>query len=84
MRTSSNTMPADVRASHRDGERVVLGGSVEPYYRSWQRTRAVDLPRGTSVRFDLGRANRVNGEEGRQRGCGESGSHNGRSVNHPS
>jgi MFS family permease len=53
LQTSRNRMPATLQASRRDGDREVLTGSVELYYRTWQRLLVLRMPDKTDVLFEL-------------------------------
>jgi hypothetical protein len=53
LQTSRNRMPATMRATRRDGDRQVLVGTVELYYRTWQRLLVLTMPDRTDVLFDI-------------------------------
>jgi hypothetical protein len=53
LQTSRNRMPATLQAGRRDEGRDVIVGSVEMYYRTWQRTLVLTTPDKTDVLFDI-------------------------------
>jgi MFS family permease len=53
LQTSKNRMPATLREGRRDGDRQVITGSVEIYYRTWQRLLVLRMPEKTDVLFEL-------------------------------
>ena len=53
LQTSRNRMPATLEAGRRDEGRDVIVGSVEMYYRTWQRTLVLTMPDKTDVLFDI-------------------------------
>jgi len=53
LQTSENRMPANLAAARRDGDRDILAGSVEIYYRTWRRTLVLRMPDKTDVLFDV-------------------------------
>ncbi|MFO1082121.1 MAG: hypothetical protein U1E23_16010 [Reyranellaceae bacterium] len=53
LQTSKNSMPADLQDTTREGDRPVMRGSVELYYRVWDRTLVLRLPDRTDVLFIL-------------------------------
>ena len=52
LQTSKNTMPAVLSDGRRDDGREVLAGSVELYYRTWNRLLVLRLPDKTDVLFE--------------------------------
>ncbi|HZX83667.1 MAG TPA: hypothetical protein VFF19_08900, partial [Reyranella sp.] len=53
LQTSQNRMPASLAPGRRDDGRDVVVGSVELYYRTWQRMLVLRLPDKTDVLFEL-------------------------------
>ncbi len=53
LQTGKNTMPALLSGVRRDGGSEVLSGSVELYYRTWNRMLVLRLPDKTDVLFEL-------------------------------
>ena len=53
LHTSKNRMPAVLEDGRREGSRHVVKGSVEIYYRTWQRMLVLTMPDGTDVIFEL-------------------------------
>jgi hypothetical protein len=53
LQTSRNRMPATMQSGRRDGDREVLAGRVELYYRTWQRTLVLTMPDKSDVLFDI-------------------------------
>jgi hypothetical protein len=53
LQTSRNRMPATMQSGRRDGDRQVLAGRVELYYRTWQRTLVLTMPDKSDVLFDI-------------------------------
>ena len=53
LQTAKNRMPATLQAGHRDGDREVIVGSVDLYYRTWQRMLVLTMPDKTDVLFDI-------------------------------
>ena len=53
LQTSKNTMPALLSEGRSEGTREVLAGTVELYYRTWQRLLVLHLPDKTDVLFEL-------------------------------
>ena len=53
LQTSRNRMPATMQPGWRDGDREVLAGSVELYYRIWQRVLVLTMPDRSDVLFDI-------------------------------
>jgi len=52
LQTAKNTMPATLSDGRRDDGREVLAGSVELYYRTWNRLLVLRLPDRTDVLFE--------------------------------
>ena len=55
LQTSKNRMPASLAPGRVDDGREVVVGSVELYYRTWQRLLVMRLPDKTDVLFELSR-----------------------------
>jgi hypothetical protein len=53
LQTSRNRMPATMQAGHREGDRDVLAGRVELYYRTWERTLVLTMPDKSDVLFEI-------------------------------
>jgi hypothetical protein len=53
LHTSKNRMPAILEAGRLEGNRQVVKGSVEIYYRTWQRMLVLTMPDKTDVLFEL-------------------------------
>ena len=53
LQTSKNRMPASLAPGRVDDDRDVVAGSVELYYRTWQRMLVLRLPDKTDVLFEL-------------------------------
>jgi hypothetical protein len=53
LQTSKNRMPATLDTGRRDGDRDVIVGSVEMYYRTWRRTLVLTMPDKADVLFDI-------------------------------
>jgi len=54
LQTSRNRMPGRLEAPHLEEGRQVIAGSVELYFRTWQRMLVLTMPDKTDVLFDLG------------------------------
>ena len=53
LQTSRNRLPATLQSGRRDGDREVLAGRVELYYRTWQRTLVLTMPDKSDVLFEI-------------------------------
>jgi hypothetical protein len=53
LQTDKNRMPAALQAGRRDGDREVIIGTVDLYYRTWQRMLVLTMPDKTDVLFDV-------------------------------
>jgi hypothetical protein len=53
LQTSRNRMPATMQPGRREGDRDVLAGRVELYYRTWERTLVLTMPDKNDVLFDI-------------------------------
>jgi hypothetical protein len=53
LQTSRNRMPATMQGGRHEGDRVVLAGRVDLYYRTWERTLVLTMPDKSDVLFDI-------------------------------
>jgi len=53
LQTSKNRMPGTLKAPRQEDGRTVIAGSVEMYFRVWQRMLVLRLPDKTDVLFDV-------------------------------